>query len=382
MNFNLASRIVKTMPCDVTCLFKGTHGIGKTQFVYQLGKMLGLEVVCFMASECSDVGDIIGLPVIHEVERRIPVCDDRGKFTGKYEKVMMKTTTWAPPKWYNPEKPYLLFFDEVNRARPELSNALMRLCNEHRIGDIALPEGSRIFAAINPGDDGQYDVEAMDPAKLDRYWMTELTPTPSEWISWMTKNGGHEAVIGYIDRNPNDLDPYTNTKNANVGSSTERKLPSRRSWTKCSNWLTNAEAMNNGERLDKEMFEEGVAGFVGTSPAINFWDFYSNMKGSVSADQILTDFDAVAKEVRKFDSARTIKMVGAIHTWLESNEVKELHKENWKKFYKSLNPEVRAAVTRDLVYKSIMDDSDAHGFDLLSDDDLLNEYIELAGSVI
>jgi MoxR-like ATPase len=76
----------------------------------------------------SDPGDLIGL--MHKDEQ-----------TGH--------SVFLPPYWWPlGQKPIVLFLDELNRARPEILQAVYDLALNRRLAGKSLPPGSRVAAAI------------------------------------------------------------------------------------------------------------------------------------------------------------------------------------------------------------------------------------------
>lgn len=121
------------LAANVPVLIEGDPGIGKTSFIYALGRGMGCipEVVIASLREPSD---FLGLPVI---------ADDG-------------CVKMAPPSWAKrlAEKGQdgLLIFDEITTAPPAVQAALLRVVLERVVGDLTLPPGVRIVAIANAAD--------------------------------------------------------------------------------------------------------------------------------------------------------------------------------------------------------------------------------------
>lgn len=90
-----------------------------------------------------------------------------------------------------------VFFDEFNRSHKKTRNAVMELLQFKSINGKPFPNLKVIWAAINPDDDGIYDVEPIDPAQMDRFQVTVAVPyKPS--MSWFEKEFGIEIARGAI----------------------------------------------------------------------------------------------------------------------------------------------------------------------------------------
>ena len=62
MNISQLTKAIKYLPTRKSILLKGTHGIGKTEWVSSMAEKLGLKLVIWHASHAADAGDITGLP--------------------------------------------------------------------------------------------------------------------------------------------------------------------------------------------------------------------------------------------------------------------------------------------------------------------------------
>lgn len=192
MNIKQLTRAIKLLPARKSIMLKGTHGIGKTEWVKSQAEKMGLKLVIWHASHAADAGDITGLPFkITEVQE---------------DGTSVEVTKFAKPQWMIQKTPVLLLLDEINRGLSIALNAIMQLTNDGTYDDISLPEGSRIFACINPEEDGKYDVGTMDAAQLDRFAVYEFKPTTQEWIEWAQQKGLDFRVISFIQANPSMLD--------------------------------------------------------------------------------------------------------------------------------------------------------------------------------
>lgn len=176
-----AKTAIELAPTEQAVILVGSHGIGKSELVKQIGEDLSMEVVTFDCTHISDVGDILGFPSVKD---------------GK--------TEYNPTYWYKPEEPIILFFDEAFRANDEVRGAIMSICLEQKIGDKSLCKGSRVIAAGNPPDNA-YDGTVLDVAQLSRYAVFSLEPSTEEWLDHAQKIGVHPLLIDWIRENPADL---------------------------------------------------------------------------------------------------------------------------------------------------------------------------------
>lgn len=105
---------------------QGKAGWGKTSIIQSMAEKCGIppaNIIVMYLDKC-EATDLGGIPIPVEGETK------RGKRTYKQELL--------PPTFANrfdeaPDEQFLLFFDEMNQARPDVMNALMPIVLEHRI---------------------------------------------------------------------------------------------------------------------------------------------------------------------------------------------------------------------------------------------------------
>ena len=99
----------------------GRAGWGKTSTIKKLAKKYDKKVITVYLDKAEAV-DLGGIPV--------PV---KGKTGAVQEKAM---PTWAKIMQDEPDQEFLLFFDEMNQAAPDVMNALMPIVLEHEICEV------------------------------------------------------------------------------------------------------------------------------------------------------------------------------------------------------------------------------------------------------
>ena len=315
MNISQLTKAIKYLSPRKSILLKGTHGIGKTEWVSSMAEKLGLKLVIWHASHAADAGDITGLPF------RITETDAE---TGKSYEV----TRFAKPQWMIQNKPVLLLLDEINRGLSIALNAIMQLTNNGTYDDISLPEGSRIFACINPEEDGKYDVGTMDAAQLDRFAIYEFKPTVEEWLEWAVKKGLDFRVTGYIQSHPTNLDPYTNQELVKSVQGTDcGVLPSRRCWEQVSDTIKNGDKEKAWEGTEgTKLLTEIIAGLVGNGAALDFISYFKAQGNALSpkmlmeADKIDATLKTKLQKLCKSDFPGAIKLVGGCTLWMKEHE--------------------------------------------------------------
>jgi hypothetical protein len=140
-------------------LLWGAPGVGKTAYVYDLGRQNKLKVVGLVAS-LYEPADFAGYPV-------------PGKNTMKF----------LPPSWVEElNEGGILFLDEINTAPPAVQAALLRVVLERRVGDVKLPDTVRIVAAANPPELAAGGWE-LAPPLANRFIHLQFKPVVTQWVS-------------------------------------------------------------------------------------------------------------------------------------------------------------------------------------------------------
>lgn len=136
-------------------LFVGKHGVGKTHSIIDAFNRNGLKWLYFSASTLDPFVDLIGVPK--------EVVDENGN----------RYLDLVRPKALQNDEVEAIFFDEYNRSKPKVRNAVMELIQFGSINGKKFNNLKVIWAAINPDDEEDeqlaYDVERLDPAQKDRF---------------------------------------------------------------------------------------------------------------------------------------------------------------------------------------------------------------------
>ncbi len=134
-------------------LFKGKHGVGKTSLILNAFSHAGLKWQYFSAATMDPWVDLIGIP------------KEQKDINGNSYLSLVR------PKSFQDDEVEAIFLDEFNRAPKKVRNAVMELIQFKSINGKKFNNLKIIWAAINPEDDeeNKYDVEALDPAQMDRF---------------------------------------------------------------------------------------------------------------------------------------------------------------------------------------------------------------------
>ena len=274
MDIKTFQAVATRLPADVSVLIRGPHGIGKSQLVAKVAKLREQSLIDRRLSQMSE-GDLVGLPELVD-----------------------GVTRFCPPDWYAQacRNPVVLLLDEINRATPELQQGAFQIVLARELNGHKLHPGTLVFAAVN--DSAEYQVNEMDPALLDRFWVVDLDPTNEDWLAWAADEGDIDpVVIDFIRHYPAHL--------RFKGQVEPGKLyPSPRSYARLDQTLKFA-SMAPSEVAGGDSPDGLYAlahGFLGTEAAIAFRDFVVNYELQVSAEDVLDKWEKNRKRILKLNN--------------------------------------------------------------------------------
>ncbi|MBT6052347.1 MAG: AAA domain-containing protein [Candidatus Scalindua sp.] len=274
LNISEMKDVLNALPHTMAVFCEGVHGIGKSSVFRQLATERDAIFIDMRLSQC-EYTEIAGYPK-----------DVDGK--------MLHLNPWwrtQIEEAAKENKNVVLLFDEMNRAHKDVLQTVFQVVLDREVQGWKFPTNVKvwIYAAGNTGDD--YDVTMMDPALVDRFFRFELRPSNDEWTNWAKDNDVHEAVVQFIMKNDNFLDPISNLDD------TDEKMQSRRSWTKLSDVLNKTPELVNSE--DTTMVQLLAAGFVGTKVAPKFAKFVREEFAQLTAYDILDKYDEMKDKIEK-----------------------------------------------------------------------------------
>ena len=277
--------VLKLTPAHQNIMVVGKHGIGKSELIRDFYTQQGLPVESFFLGQMSDPGDLIGL--MHKDEK-----------TGR--------SVFLPPYWWPlSQAPMVLFLDELNRARPEILQAVYDLALNRRLAGKSLPPGSRVVAAINHGD--EYQLTELDPALVSRFNLYEFTPTIEDWLLWARVKGLDSRVTDFIQEQPFHLDGARTAEDL-AGFSDLSKMPDRRAWVRVAEFIQPHPAL-------EALHVKAIAGMVGTAAAIALQQ-YLGATQQVAPEQVLRHWRDHQAQVKKLALHELIQLNERLLLWL------------------------------------------------------------------
>lgn len=199
----------------------GHSGIGKTSIIKQAARELVAELsaergrtvnikVRIKKMSTLQPFDLAGYPIVDETTYK---GFKTQRFATPYELVEASL--------HNEDTYTIMFFDEWNRARPEMHNAFMGYLDGDGINEHEIPNQLFVITAANPPtDDGNYGAitDVDDHAILRRAINLNVVPTANEFLDYLyTNKSAHSAVQSFLEEDKsrmpkNDFEGITKDK--------------------------------------------------------------------------------------------------------------------------------------------------------------------------
>lgn len=247
-----AASLVQHCGEDVTFIFQGEMGIGKSYMLYELGKRMPQYTCMYAEMPTFDVSDMSGVP-----------------FTETTNGV--KVTRFAPNAMLNIQgtNPVLFMADEIGKAMRPVQNSVLRLLHEKKVGEYSLPEGSIVFGTTNLSAEGLGD-HVQSHAQNRVSFITVRKPNAEEWLPWAADNGIHPVISSWVKKFPMCLASYTDGEGnpyIYYPHKTARAFVTPRSLHKASHIL------HKRKHISDNAAYAAIAGCVGESAARDIMSF-------------------------------------------------------------------------------------------------------------
>jgi hypothetical protein len=159
---------------NLNVLFVGHYGAGKTTRIIEAFKRNNLKFKPYSAATMDPWCDFIGVPKV--------VNDDKGPYLD-----------YILPRDLRDDTIEAIFMDEFNRSHKKVRNAVMELLQYKSINGRPFKNLRFIWASINPEDEGDYQVEALDKAQKDRFEVQVGVPYEPKLAYFASKFDARQA---------------------------------------------------------------------------------------------------------------------------------------------------------------------------------------------
>lgn len=249
----------------------GVHGVGKSTLVREYCEENKIGFIDLRLGQ-MEVGDLLGLPEIH--------TDKKGD----------KITVFARPKWFPTEGEGVLFLDEWNRSKRDVTQAIFQLILDRKLHDYVLPEGWNVVAAMNPGNGDDYvTLDLSDKALMDRFLHIKISSNYQDFLNYANIKGFNRSVNNFISAHPAMLRGETQEFNLNFVT------PSDRSWERAGRLIT----MYDKGEMPEAMLNELLVGLVGLEASTAFSSWKKTDEKPVAGEQVLKNYKKVRDVILK-----------------------------------------------------------------------------------
>lgn len=202
----------------------GPSGIGKSEGIEQVAEERN-ATLCDIRLSTFDPVDLRGMPYVVE-----------------------QFTHWARPAIWPTDttKEIILFFDEMDRAGPAVSNAALQIVLQKKIGEHVLPSNVRIVAAGN-GSHDRVGTNKISSAQANRFTHLYVTASAIGTAQHLAAKGANPIGVAFLRFRP-ELITTTAAKDKHA-------FASPRAWEKAFKYLA----------LPKEQQYRMISGAVGVA---------------------------------------------------------------------------------------------------------------------
>ena len=194
------------------------------------------------------------------------------------------TVRHARPGWFPTKGKGVVFLDELNRAHPDVLNALFSFALNGTLHTHKLPKGWKVVAAGNYNNEMFNVTDTSDQAFNSRFCHIDFKPTVEEWLIY-AENHGALGMTDFIREQPSMLE--LTGKSTSLDTSFIK--PDRRSCLK-------AGMLDESGELAKNVEYEVYSGMMGPVSAAAFMAFKTKKEKSLTLRDIVVDYKKKAKD--------------------------------------------------------------------------------------
>jgi len=188
-------------------------------------------------------------------------------------------------------KPYMLFFDEINRAPQEVMKEMMNIILNKTINGYKLPWWAYITAASNPNSQNStYATQEFDPAEWSRFLKIRVQSDLSEWTDYALEKGLNTDLVSALAV----TDSIFDKKDSSTEDKSEME-PDPRAWEMVAHIYDTIFVMNETKYFTPEERKEVnndlrvlIRGKVGETAGRMILEAINNKENNIKASEIIT----------------------------------------------------------------------------------------------
>jgi hypothetical protein len=261
MSIRDIKELIFKAPPDISIGLWGPPGIGKTDCGMQVAEAIG-DGCGFMVKLAAtmDPTDLVGIP--------FPSKDNA-------------TTDFLPPLDLfkltiasGDTKPYVVLFDDITTANPQVFAALFRLFQHREVAGLKIRDNVKLIATGNRVEDNAA-ANDMPTALNNRFFHIDVTVNYEEWVAWAIQNNVEPSFVAYIKHMPQMIHQFK-------PDSQERAFATPRSIVMASKMEA---AVGQGHKL----WGPAIDGCVGPGWSAGYRAFVKSTSMLVKPEEILKD---------------------------------------------------------------------------------------------
>lgn len=272
----------------LTPMLWGSFGIGKTSITKELPKLLNFDDIITLRLNVLTPIDTKGVPSIQDIE--FEITNEKGEIVmSKKKRTVFVEPSFVPT---DPNKKYLIFFDEVNTAPPLTQSVAYEIAHERTIAGHKLPQKTCVIMAGNRAKDRGVTFDMPLPL-ANRCVHYEIESDFESWFDNCNNKGieVHQDIATFLKMNKNyihmELVPDYEVEEIPA-------VPSNRTWSMLNDYILFLE--KKGITYTKE----DVARFVGQKVATEYNNILIYKDRIPDLDQLLITGDLSL--LKKMDS--------------------------------------------------------------------------------
>jgi hypothetical protein len=235
------------------------------------------------------------------IDVRLSMVDSSDFLIPRFKKIQdQEITTYAIPEWayMANQKPTLIFFDELNRAKLDVRNACLQMLLDRKLGQFLFNADVYFASAGNLGDEDGCEIEEFDLALKDRLATFKYTAEEESVKTWKEEFGTknvNKYLVTFLERKPEFKFKFKEE---------DDNLCTYRSITMLSN-LIGKDNNDLNDVINKiSIFGEH---FIGSASSV-LLTYLNNMK-AVTHKDIMNRFNEVKDIIKDYDRSRICDLI-------------------------------------------------------------------------
>lgn len=305
MLFNIMHSNVSTGGC---LIFTSNPGLGKTKIIENMNDILNFQYIDIRLPQ-KDETEVGLFPVVMKDEDGNP----------SYVKEL-------PPHWalMANEKPTIVAFEELNRARREIQNGALQILMERRIGHDFKFNDNVYFIATSNLDDSY--TEELSDAMKGRLVHIPFQFKYSEWKENWANDNIHPLFLKWLDKNPEHL--LEKPKDDQIAYCSPRSIE------RFSSTFGYFVEWDNPDIQKAINVVREMGNYMIGNLSNDFLEFLKKY-ARINADDVLNKYEDVESQFETLDRSNTISIVEDLKTiFTNGNSYTEAQHKNVIKFLK------------------------------------------------